>query len=122
MSWKWKSGLPLPIKADESFDPPEGDDENGDYAPSHYISTESEQNPALLLEYKESEESDQSGLQQALASLDERSREIIQQRWLSEEKTNLKELAGRYQVSMERIRQIEAQAMKKMRGYLEAAG
>ncbi|AHF02020.1 RNA polymerase sigma 70 [Thiomicrospira aerophila AL3] len=54
-------------------------------------------------------------MQQALAVLDERSRDIIQTRWLNESKLGLKELAEKYQVSMERIRQIEVQAMKKMK-------
>lgn len=54
-------------------------------------------------------------MQQALAVLDERSRDIIQTRWLNDSKLGLKELAEKYQVSMERIRQIEVQAMKKMK-------
>ncbi|SFR55387.1 RNA polymerase sigma factor RpoH [Thiomicrospira sp. ALE5] len=62
----------------------------------------------------------QQAMQQALAALDERSRDIIQARWLSDSKLGLKELAERYQVSMERIRQIEVQAMKKMKQAIQS--
>jgi RNA polymerase sigma-32 factor len=53
-------------------------------------------------------------MRKALETLDERSRDILQQRWLSEEKTGLKELSEKYGVSMERIRQIEKAAIKKL--------
>jgi RNA polymerase sigma-32 factor len=56
----------------------------------------------------------------ALKDLDERSRDIIQRRWLTDDKTTLQELADEYGVSAERIRQIEAVAMKKMRGVFAA--
>ena len=59
------------------------------------------------------------GLKQALAHLDARSRRIIERRWLAEEDTaTLHELADEYGVSAERIRQIEAKAMQKMKGML----
>ena len=60
-------------------------------------------------------------LHDALDGLDERSRDILRSRWLSERKSTLHELAARYGVSAERIRQIEANAMKKMRVSLQAA-
>jgi len=59
-------------------------------------------------------------LSTALKNLDERSRDIIQRRWLNEEKATLQDLADEYGVSAERIRQVEANAMKKMRGLFAA--
>ncbi len=55
-----------------------------------------------------------------MADLDERSRDILAQRWLSEEKSTLHELAARYEVSAERIRQLEQNAMKKLRSAMAA--
>jgi RNA polymerase sigma-32 factor len=60
-------------------------------------------------------------LSAALQKLDERSRDIIQRRWLNEDKATLQDLADEYGVSAERIRQVEANAMKKMRGLFVAA-
>lgn len=57
-------------------------------------------------------------MQAALKQLDERSLDIIRSRWLGENKLGLKELSEKYGVSMERIRQIEQQAMKKMKAAL----
>ncbi|MEL0161685.1 MAG: sigma factor-like helix-turn-helix DNA-binding protein, partial [Halieaceae bacterium] len=59
-------------------------------------------------------------LQSALADLDERSRDILERRWLIDDKSTLHELAARYDVSAERIRQLEANAMKKIRTALLA--
>jgi RNA polymerase sigma-32 factor len=59
-------------------------------------------------------------LSAALKNLDERSRDIIQRRWLNEDKATLQDLADEYGVSAERIRQVEANAMKKMRGLFAA--
>jgi RNA polymerase sigma-32 factor len=56
----------------------------------------------------------------ALANLDERSRDILQQRWLTDDKSTLHELAAEYDVSAERIRQLEKNAMKKVRDAMEA--
>ena len=61
-----------------------------------------------------------SGLQTALASIDERSRRIVEARWLSEEPATLHTLAAEYGVSAERIRQIEQKALQKMRQSLNA--
>ena len=70
-------------------------------------------------------DADQSGhqlaaLSAALDNLDDRSRDIIQRRWLNEDKATLQDLADEYGVSAERIRQVEANAMKKMRGLFQA--
>ena len=56
----------------------------------------------------------------AMEDLDDRSRDILSQRWLSEDKTTLSDLAEKYQVSAERIRQLEANAIKKLRVAMEA--
>ena len=56
----------------------------------------------------------------ALESLDERSRDILNQRWLSDDKTTLQELAAQYQVSAERVRQLEKNAMKKLKNSMAA--
>lgn len=71
--------------------------------------------PEESLIQKNEEDYHQIAMHQALAALDDRSKAIIQARWLSDDKVGLKELSERFQVSMERIRQIEVQAMKKMK-------
>ena len=73
------------------------------------------------MESESEEESALDTLPSGLARLDERSRDIIQRRWLVEgEKATLQELADEYGVSAERIRQVEANAMKKMRALFVA--
>jgi len=76
--------------------------------------------PAAQLEAENWEEHNNTRLADALSNLDERSRDILQSRWLSEKKTTLHELADKYGISAERIRQLEANAMKKMKGALVA--
>ncbi|OYW94309.1 MAG: RNA polymerase factor sigma-32, partial [Pseudomonadales bacterium 32-61-5] len=61
-----------------------------------------------------------SSLHAALEKLDERSRDILQQRWLSDEKATLHDLAAKYSVSAERIRQLEKNAMNKLKGSIQA--
>jgi RNA polymerase sigma-32 factor len=75
-----------------------------------------------MLESDESGRVDALALKTALASLDERSRRIIEARWLREkDPATLHELAAEFKVSAERIRQVEAKAMQKMKGLLAAA-
>ncbi|MEO1766981.1 RNA polymerase sigma factor RpoH [Thiobacter aerophilum] len=101
---------------------PVGDDEEQGFAPIAYL-TDAEAEPARQLEYKEGELLREQGLTQALASLDERSRRIIETRWLREDDTlTLHELAAEYGVSAERIRQIEAKALQKMKAAIVAQG
>lgn len=76
--------------------------------------------PALAVESSEWQEDSEERLHQALAGLDERSRDILAQRWLADDKATLHELAAQYQVSAERIRQLEQGAMKKLRAALAA--
>nr|VFK38302.1 MAG: RNA polymerase sigma-32 factor [Candidatus Kentron sp. TC]VFK38687.1 MAG: RNA polymerase, sigma 32 subunit, RpoH [Candidatus Kentron sp. TC]VFK53174.1 MAG: RNA polymerase sigma-32 factor [Candidatus Kentron sp. TC] len=72
--------------------------------------------PAARVEEEDWREHGEIQLRHALTTLDPRSREIITERWLLEERSTLRELADRYQVSAERIRQLEKNAMKKLRG------
>ncbi|MFO7542635.1 MAG: RNA polymerase sigma factor RpoH, partial [Thiobacillus sp.] len=99
---------------DVSIDPMVDDGED-DYSPMAYLASPDE-NPAQQLERKQIEHQRHSGLASALENLDERSRHIIKARWLTEgEASTLHELAAEYGVSAERIRQIEARALQKMR-------
>jgi len=77
--------------------------------------------PSRLLEKSQLQERKQAGLLSAIEALDDRSRDIIQSRWLKEnDQATLHELADKYEISAERVRQIEVQAMKKMRNSIEA--
>ncbi len=102
---------------------PLSEDEDEHYAPIAYLAADVASEPSIQLERKERDRLHDSGLRDALASLDERSRAIVQRRWLvedDEETATLHELAAEYGVSAERIRQIEAKAMQKMKGVLAA--
>jgi len=96
-------------------------DEDTDFkpAPAGYLQDMSME-PATQLEAENWEAHNHTRLADALNELDERSRDILQSRWLSENKATLHELADKYGVSAERIRQLEANAMKKMKGALIA--
>jgi RNA polymerase sigma-32 factor len=101
---------------------PAGDDDGESYAPISYLATD-DAGPERLLEHEESERLRRSGLQKALADLDPRSRRIIEARWLEEKNTaTLHDLAAEFGVSAERIRQIEAKALGKMKGVIAASG
>jgi RNA polymerase sigma-32 factor len=90
------------------------------YAPVHYLADEGAE-PYRVLEAEESERVRSEGLRKALATLDERSRRIVEARWLREkDAATLHELAAEFKVSAERIRQIEAKALDKMRKALPA--
>jgi RNA polymerase sigma-32 factor len=99
----------------------EGDREDEEsYAPVHYLADEGSE-PFRVLEAEESERVQSEGLQKALETLDARSRRIVEARWLREKDTaTLHELAAEFKVSAERIRQIEAKALDKMRKQLPA--
>ena len=100
----------------------EGDkDDEEAYAPVHYLADTAAE-PLQVLEAQESERVRTEGLKQALATLDARSRRIIEARWLREKDTaTLHDLAAEFKVSAERIRQIEAKALDKMRKTLPAS-
>ena len=104
---------------DVAFDPQESDDDEGQhFAPAAYLS-DLRNEPASQLEAQDSEHQQHQQLALALQDLDERSRDILQRRWLNEQKQTLHELADEYGVSAERIRQIEKAAMKKLKGVLQ---
>ncbi|MEH6548633.1 MAG: RNA polymerase sigma factor RpoH [Pseudomonadales bacterium] len=102
---------------DASFDGAPDEDES--YAPAHYLEDHSA-NPATLLEDADWEQSGEDKLHAAMATLDERAKDILASRWLSESKATLHELADKYGISAERIRQLEGNAMKKVREAIEA--
>lgn len=102
-----------------SLEPTDDDDERS-FAPIAYLA-DSKSEPSQALEADESERLRAEGLASALESLDPRSRRIIETRWLREKDgATLQDLAQEFNVSAERIRQIESKAMQKMRGLLTA--
>jgi RNA polymerase sigma-32 factor len=108
------AGREIGFEADES-------DEEA-YAPVHYLAADPEAEPSSVLEAKEEERVGSAGLQRALASLDARSRRIVETRWLKEKnQATLHELAAEFKVSAERIRQIEAKALEKMKKVMQSA-
>ncbi len=102
---------------DLSFDPAPDADEEESYSPAAYLPAP-EADPAEQVESSEWEHESSTQLRTALDRLDMRSRDILQRRWMSEDKATLHELADQYGVSAERIRQIEANALGKLRGFL----
>ena len=97
---------------------PAGDDEEESFAPIAYLAAENAE-PGRLLEHEQTERLQASGLTQALAGLDARSRRIIEARWLTEnEAATLHDLAAEFGVSAERIRQIEVKALARMKGVI----
>ncbi len=105
---------------DSAFDAGADDDDDYAYqAPANYLE-DKRFDPSTIIEKEDWTESSVTSLNSALDQLDDRSRDIIQQRWLSEDKPTLHQLAAVYGVSAERIRQLEKNAMKKVRGFIEA--
>ncbi len=101
---------------DASFDLPV-DDKDGDSVPAPAGYLEDHQfDPARLVEEENIEAVVTEGLHSALRDLDPRSRDIIEQRWLTDKKATLHQLAAQYNISAERVRQLEQNAMKKLRG------
>jgi len=99
---------------------PQPEEEGDAVTPIAYL-TDSENEPVQILEREETAANRASGLQRALARLDDRSRRIIEARWLAEtDRATLQDLADEYGVSAERIRQIEGKAIKSMRGQMGA--
>ena len=106
---------------DPAFDAPAGDDDDSAsfQAPVYFLEDKS-MDPAQLAENDDWEVDNSTRLIAAVKDLDDRSRDIIQRRWLNDAKATLHELAAEYGVSAERIRQLEKNAMKKVRGLMEA--
>ncbi len=105
---------------DSPYDAPDADDNDDAYkAPERYLFNVND-DPALMLEKEDTGDQGREKLMFAMEQLDERSQDILQQRWLAEEKLTLHDLAEKYGVSAERVRQLEKNAMKKIRQYMEA--
>lgn len=124
------SDLDVPVKTvremeqrlsstDVAFDGIDSDDDEFNAAPANYL-PDMRYNPEQIAIAEQTSENNNDSLHSALSSLDDRSRDILQRRWLNEEKATLHELADEYQVSAERIRQIEKRAMEKMKDYMVA--
>ncbi len=99
---------------DAGFDAGEDDEDDNYVAPAHYLE-DNRYDPAVRLEESNWEESNVNGLEKALEKLDDRSRVILQRRWLNDDKATLHDLAAEYGVSAERIRQLEKNAMSKVK-------
>ena len=99
---------------DAGFDADEDDEDSVYVAPAHYLE-DNRYDPAVRLEESNWEESNVNGLELAMQKLDDRSRAILQRRWLNDDKATLHDLAAEYGVSAERIRQLEKNAMNKVK-------
>jgi RNA polymerase sigma-32 factor len=109
------SGQEVAFEADQ--------DDEDTYAPVNYLAADRDAEPLAQLEAKEAEERRAAGLEDALDSLDQRSRRIIEARWLREKDAlTLHDLAAEFKVSAERIRQIEAKALERMKKAMQHAG
>jgi len=105
---------------DMAFDAdPEGDDDVAYKSPAYFLQDE-DSNMAESIEESQWEDTRSNNLYQAMSELDERSRDIITSRWLTEDKATLHDLAAKYSVSAERIRQLEKNAMDKVRNMIQA--
>jgi len=105
---------------DIAFEADDNDDEAA-YAPVHYLAADPEAEPSRVLEAEEEGDIGAAGLRDALEALDPRSRRIVEARWLKEKDgATLHDLAAEFKVSAERIRQLEAKAMDKMKQVLQA--
>lgn len=106
---------------DASFDGYSDDDEedNASSAPAYFLENKSA-GPEELIETEQFDNEQSEALHAAMVNLDDRSKDIIARRWLAEKKSTLHDLAAEYDVSAERIRQIETMAMKKLREAIAA--
>ncbi|MDA9736289.1 RNA polymerase sigma factor RpoH [Gammaproteobacteria bacterium] len=103
------SGIDMP------FDPlSDSDDDEASFAPSQYLE-DSDADPSMIFEKDNLSKNNSLQLYEAINQLDDRSRDILQDRWLADEKLTLHELAEKYHISAERVRQIEKNAMKKIK-------
>ena len=102
---------------DMSFDPTPESDEDESYSPAMYLPA-TNADPAIEVEREEWEEDSSDRLGAALQRLDARSRDILQRRWMTDDKATLHELADEYGISAERVRQVEANAIAKLKGLM----
>jgi RNA polymerase sigma-32 factor len=100
---------------DLSYDPaPDTDEEDETYSPSAYLPAP-DADPAIAVERAEWDDDVTDKVAHAMSQLDARSQAVLRARWMTDQKATLHELADEYGVSAERIRQIEANAIKKLR-------
>ncbi len=105
---------------DTAFDgAPDSDDDEHTYTPAAYLQDDRFE-PSAEMERRDTTEQNHNQLHQALSGLDDRSRDIVASRWLTEDKVTLQTLADKYSVSAERIRQLEKNAMKKLKVVMAA--
>ena len=104
---------------DSPYDTSEASDDEATHLTPAYYLADPKSDPALCVESNDSAEQGQRNLATAMKALDSRSRDILEQRWLIDKKSTLHNLAGKYQVSAERIRQLEKNAMKKLKSLIE---
>jgi RNA polymerase sigma-32 factor len=104
---------------DMSFDPTPESDEDDTYSPAMYLPA-SNADPAIEVEREEWEEDSSDRLGAALQRLDARSRDILKRRWMTDDKATLHELADEYGISAERVRQVEANAIAKLKSLMAA--
>lgn len=102
---------------DTAFDAPVNDNDENAYSPSLYLEAQGA-NPEEAVAAERDGSSQNTLLLEALENLDERSQDILKGRWLNDDKATLHDLAGKYDVSAERIRQIETAAMKKLKNMI----
>jgi RNA polymerase sigma-32 factor len=100
---------------DQSFELPEGDDEETFIASPSQFLAQPDSDPASIVEHLDTHSDETGQLREGLAALDERARDILTKRWLIEPKATLQELAAYYGISAERVRQLEQAALKKLR-------
>lgn len=102
---------------DVSFDPPPKDNEEESYSPAMYLPA-GNSDPAIESEREEWEEKSTNRLKQALEKLDPRSRSILERRWMTDQKATLHELAAEYGISHERVRQVENNAIRRLKTFM----
>jgi RNA polymerase sigma-32 factor len=105
---------------DMSFDPAPEADEDESYSPAMYLPA-TNADPAIEVEREEWDEDSSDRLELALERLDERSRSIVKRRWMTDDKATLHELADEYGISAERVRQVETNAINKLKGLMAVA-
>ncbi|WP_325808048.1 MULTISPECIES: RNA polymerase sigma factor RpoH [Cocleimonas] len=105
---------------DIGFDLSTDDDDDSAYSPNQYLQSDVE-DPSDAIETADWESHTQVLFKNAMSTLDDRSKDILASRWLVEEKATLQDLAAKYEVSAERIRQIESNAIEKLKSSVEAA-
>jgi RNA polymerase sigma-32 factor len=105
---------------DMSFDPTPDTDEEESYSPAMYLPA-ANADPAVEVEREEWDEDSSDRLSIALEKLDDRSRDILKRRWMTDDKATLHELADEYGISAERVRQVESNAINKLKGLMAPA-